>query len=266
MMALAIRMQVFGTTFPFKLDFLPDTVELSFRKKKRELTQHYRAIAKEAIARLYSESPNYILDDTKYYLTLTNKFKCCTSEKEGDYDVTVKWLDDMLDIEVKSTKEDISEPSIIKITPFSTWTMPVPAIQLKVYSRGWLAVTAAWKVLDRTLMASKTKADLVQLNGYYQYQSQIVCTLKTSTLDKVNIMLPIINGEIVGKELTSTNFAKAVKINEDEVLEHAKWLRTLGYEIRNSHTNPQIPQGVWLLPYKFPSLLPESVQLNKTLE
>lgn len=266
MMALAIRIQVFGTAFPFKLDFLSDTVELSFRKKKRELTQHYRAKAKEAIARLYSKSPNYILDNSKFYLTLTNKFKYCTSKEEGDYDVTVKWLNDMLDIEVKTTKDDISEPSTVTITPYNTWTMPVPAIQLKVYSKNWFAITAAWKVLDRTLITSKIKADLVQLNGYYQYQSQIICTLKTNTLDKVNIMRPIINGEIVGKELTSTDFAKAVKIREDEVLEHAKWLRTLGYEIRNNHTNPQIPENVWLIPYKFPSLLPESVQLNKTLE
>ena len=266
MMALAIRIQVFDTMFPFKLDFIPDTVELSFRKRKRELTQHYRAKAKEAITRLYSESPNYVLNDSKFYLTLTNKFKYCVSEKEGDYNVSVRWLEDMLDIEVYPTQNVISEPSIITITPYTVWSMPVSVVQLKIYSNSWFAITVAWKVLERTLITSKIKADLVQLNGYYQYQSQIICTLKTNNLDKINIMRPIISGEIVGRELTNADFAKAINVNEDEVLEHAKWLRVLGYEIRNSHTNPQIPEGVWLLPYKFPSLLPESVQLNKTLE
>ena len=106
----------------------------------------------------------------------------------------------------------------------------------------------------------------MQLNGYYQYQSQIKCSLDSKTLDKLNIMLPIINGDIVGKEISTEELANKWDVEESEVLNHCKWLRSLGYEVRNNNTNPQIPQGVWLIPYKFPSLLPESVQLNKTLE
>ena len=46
MMALAIRIQVFGTQFPFNLEFIPDYVELSFRKNKRDLTKSYQSKAK----------------------------------------------------------------------------------------------------------------------------------------------------------------------------------------------------------------------------
>lgn len=267
MMALAIRIQVFGTKFPFNLELISDKVELSFRKNKRQLTKYYQAKAKEAIARLYSGSQNYILKDSKFYLTLTDRFKYITSKQDGDYVVSVNWMQDILNIEVKPTQDsDLAQPSTIIIKSSSTWTMPVEEIVLNVYCNSWIAVTAAWKVLDRTLGESKIKADLVQLNGYYQYPSQIVCSLKTDTLDKVNIMRPIISGDIVSRELSTEEFARVTSIDESKVMECAKWLRSLGYEIRNNHTNPQIPKGIWLLPYKFPSLLPESVQLNKSLE
>lgn len=42
-------------------------------------------------------------------------------------------------------------------------------------------------------------------------------------------------------------------------------LRELAFEIRNQSTNPQMKEDEWLLPYKFPTLLPESVQLSKSL-
>lgn len=267
MMALAIRIQVFGTKFPFNLEFISDDVELSFRKNKRQLTKHYQAKAKEAIARLYTGGQDYILKNSDFYLTLTDRFKYITSAEEGDYMVSIKWLRESLNIEVSPTnKKDLAEASTIIIKSNSTWTMPVDFISLKVNSNNWLAVTAAWKVLDRTLIESKIKADLVQLNGYYQYPSQINCLLETNTLGRVNIMQPIINGDIVSKELSTAEFAEATSVKESEVMDCAKWLRSLGYEIRNNHTNPQIPEGIWLLPYKFPSLLPESVQLNKSLE
>ena len=267
MMALAIRIQVFGTKFPFKMEFLPKNVELSFRKKKRELTAYYQKKAKEAISKLYVASPNGSLKNSSFFLTLSDKFKYIDSEKEGDYRISVRWLKDKLAIVVKpAQKDEVSASSTIYIKPHGGWTIPVDTILLEVHSKDWFAVTVAWRVLDRILIENHLKADLVQLNGYYQYKSQIDCTLVSSTLDRLNLMQPIIKGEIVSKGLSTADFAQLVGIEEVEVLQYAKWLRNLGYEIRNNHTNPQIPEGVWLIPYKFPTLLPESVQLNKTLD
>lgn len=269
MMALAIRIQVFDTQFPFKMEFIPQNAILSFRKQKRELTAYYQAKAKEAVTRLYADaSPkNSTLINSNFFLTLTKKFKYIVSSTGGDYDVSVKWLKDKLSIVVKpSIKDDITKASVVAIKPHTTWDLPVSAIELKVNSANWFAVTAAWKVLDRILIENNLKADLVQLNGYYQYESQMDCAIQSDNLDRLNVMVPIINGDIVSKPISTVDFSHIIGVREDEVLKYAKWLRGLGYEVRNNHTNPQIPEGIWLIPYKFPTLLPESVQLNKTLD
>ena len=49
MMALAIRQQVFNTQFPFTLSLLDDSEELTFRKRKRQLTAVYKKKAQMAI-------------------------------------------------------------------------------------------------------------------------------------------------------------------------------------------------------------------------
>lgn len=268
MMALAIRMQVFGTEFPFKLELLPENVTLSFRKNKRDLTAYYQSKAREAVKALYPRTQEKRLEDSSFWLSLNEKFKYSTSNVTGDFEVQVVWSDKLNISVTPRDKEKISADSLITIRPLTNWTIPVKEIDIKVKCSDWFAVTAAWKVLDRVLIDNKLKADLVQLNGYYQYKSQIVCTLSSQVLDSQNIMQPIITGKIVGKELTTDDFADCVGIDKDrdKVMVYAKWLRKLGYEIRNNHTNPQIPEGIWLIPYKFPTLLPESVQLNKTLD
>lgn len=267
MMALAIRIQVFGTKFPFRLEFIPESVQLSFRKNKRELTKTYQRKAKEAIRRLYPNSVEINTENKDFYLTLNERFKYITSDAKGDYKVKLEWNSSALDIMVAPTKnESTDSSSVISIRPKTTWNVPVKEVFLKVRGTDWMTVTAAWKVFDRTLVETKLKADLVQLNGYYQYESLINCEMKSEVLDNQNVMRPIISGAIVSKEMTTEEFARHVNIPCSEVMKYAKWLRSLGYEVRNNHTNPQIPEGVWLIPYKFPTLLPESVQLNKTLE
>ena len=267
MMALAIRIQVFNTPFPFKIEFLPENVELSFRKNKRELTKSYRNKAKEAIKRLYANASEINLENKEFYLTLNERFKYITSNTEGVYKVRMEWDKSNLNIIVTPTdRRNITNSSTISIKPVASWNIPVKEVMLTVNSSDWSAVTAAWKVFDRMLIDNKLKADLVQLNGYYQYESQINCVLKSDILDNQNVMNPILSGQIISKEMTTEEFAEYVNISANEVMPYAKWLRSLGYEIRNNHTNPQIAEGVWLIPYKFPTLLPESVQLNKTLE
>ena len=54
MLALAIRIQVFETKFPFQLELLEDNTTLSFRKRKRELTASYRKKAAAAIKSISS--------------------------------------------------------------------------------------------------------------------------------------------------------------------------------------------------------------------
>ena len=63
--------------------------------------------------------------------------------------------------------------------------------------------------------------------------------------------------------LSTCTLADRWNVNQDAILEVAEKLRLYGYEIRNHNTNPQIPDGEWLLPYAFPTLTKLSVQLRK---
>jgi DNA (cytosine-5)-methyltransferase 1 len=265
MLALAIRIQLFGMSFPFQLETLPEKATLSFRRNKRTLTAHYRKKAQEAIQQLYTRDERSQPADEHFYITLTDKFKYIMSERQGDYYVKTTW-GKQLTIDVTSVKEGNAPDSTVSIKSRKGWTLPVKSVEMHVHSCNWFALTVAWKVLDHLLATHGLKADLIQLNGYYQYESNLECRLTSDIMGHNHILDNILNGQAVGKNLTTAQMATLLAVSEQEVMSVGKWLRHLGYEIRNSHTNPQIEKDTWLIPYKFPTLLPESVQLYKTLE
>jgi DNA (cytosine-5)-methyltransferase 1 len=65
--------------------------------------------------------------------------------------------------------------------------------------------------------------------------------------------------------LTAREFGRLWGVKTRVVLGHMLWLRSLGFEVRNHNTNPQIKPGAYLIPYAFPTLGPMSVQLRKSL-
>ena len=265
MLALAIRIQVFETKFPFQLELLEDNTNLSFRKRKRELTASYRKKAAAAIKSISSTSHDEKnLKNRDFFATLSKRFKYSESELRGDFHIRVMWSD-VLVIDVTETKAKKIESTTIKINPSAKWDMPVKSVMMVINSNDWKGVTMAWKVLDRELILNHIKADLVQLNGYYQYPSKLHCELIETTLPDANIFTSILSGESVSQNLTTNQLAALWHISADLVLSKALMLRELAFEIRNQSTNPQMKEDEWLLPYKFPTLLPESVQLNKSL-
>ena len=265
MLALAIRIQVFETKFPFQLELLEDNTTLSFRKRKRELTASYRKKAAAAIKSISSTSHDEKnLKNRDFFATLSKRFKYSESELRGDFHIRVMWSD-VLVIDVTETKAKKIESTTIKINPSAKWDMPVKSVMMVINSKDWKGVTMAWKVLDRELILNHIKADLVQLNGYYQYPSKLHCELIETTLPDANIFTSILSGESVSQNLTTNQLAALWHISADLVLSKALMLRELAFEIRNQSTNPQMKEDEWLLPYKFPTLLPESVQLSKSL-
>ena len=265
MLALAIRIQVFETKFPFQLELLEDNTTLSFRKRKRELTASYRKKAAAAIKSISSTfHDEKDLKNRDFFATLSKRFKYSESELRGDFHIRVMWSD-VLVIDVTETKAEKIESTTIKINPSAKWDMPVKSVMMVINSKDWKGVTMAWKVLDRELILNHIKADLVQLNGYYQYPSKLHCELIETTLPDANIFTSILSGESVSQNLTTNQLAALWHISADLVLSKALMLRELAFEIRNQSTNPQMKEDEWLLPYKFPTLLPESVQLSKSL-
>ena len=118
--------------------------------------------------------------------------------------------------------------------------------------------------MEQELVRNFLKADLVQLNGYYQYKPKLKCTCEF--LEDFPYKIPIANvvsGAGVAKLLTAQELATVWETEETQLYEIAEFFRDLGYEIRNHNTNPQINEGEWLIPYSFPTLTKLSVQLRK---
>lgn len=76
----------------------------------------------------------------------------------------------------------------------------------------------------------------------------------------------MVSGEPVTEMVSSDRLSECWNISKEELIDVAEFLRMLGYEIRNHRTNPQIEEGYWLVPYAFPTLTPQSVQLRKKVK
>lgn len=267
MMAIAIRMQVFGTVFPFELSFLEDHEKLSFRKRKRDLTNEYRKKAEMAIRAIKSEATG-LPKSHEYCCSISQNFKFTTADPSmSDYKVSVDWKDD-LHITVKDTDGNCQNELItVQIAPRDgAWSLGVQKVVLSVCTPLSPAYTVVWKAFERELIANAIKADLIQLNGYYQYTPKLVynCIIDP-VVPNATAIKSIIEANAIPAIMTTEQLAEKWKTNADNVLGIAEYLRGIGYEIRNHYTNPQIEDGNWLIPYAFPTLTPLSVQLRKKL-
>ena len=150
-----------------------------------------------------------------------------------------------------------------------SWCLPVDRITLFSRSNNYSALTGVWKAFENFLIEAGLKADLVQLNGYYQYSPQIVAKMKlrgaASGDNGWATLANITGGLCIGATLDSEEIARRLDISKRDVRNSGVFLKALGFEVRNSITNPQIPAGCYLFPYIFPTLSPKSVQLRKNL-
>lgn len=269
MMAIAIRQQVFNTVFPFTLSLLDESEELTFRKRKRQLTAVYQKKAKMAIEALKEE--HAVLPDSHKYLcrmTDTFKFEEVKKKVDGEFEVTADWSD-TLKISVKP-KENVTEESVIDIgiqPNGEDWNLDISKVVMEVFSDDIKAFTIAWKAFEHELIVNSLKADIVQLNGYYQYVPKLKCQCRMQNGVKYgDIICKVVSGEPVTEMVSSDQLSECWNTSKDELIDVAEYLRKLGYEIRNHRTNPQIEEGYWLVPYAFPTLTPQSVQLRKKVK
>lgn len=269
MMAIAIRQQVFKTDFPFKLSFLDETEELTFRKRKRQLTAIYQKKAKIAIEGMKEE--HVVLPDSHNFLcrmTDTFKFEEVKKMSDCEFEVTIDWSD-ILKICVRP-KTNLTNESVIKICVHpnnENWNLNIDKVIMEVFSDDIKGFTIAWKAFEHELIINSIKADIVQLNGYYQYIPKLKCRCTMNNPIKYgDIVCKVVSGELVAEIVSSDMLSKCWNTSKEELIDIAEFLRTIGYEIRNHRTNPQIEEGYWLIPYAFPTLTPQSVQLRKKVK
>lgn len=128
-----------------------------------------------------------------------------------------------------------------------------------------LAFPLGWKSIEKELKERRLKDDMVQLNGYYQYEPKINCSYTGSGTQIDDVLAIVVSGKPCRKIMGTGELADLLGVEQDDLITIAEELKRRGYEIRNHNTNPQIKEGHWLIPYAFPTLTRLSVQLRKKL-
>ena len=265
-LAMSIADQIFGMDLPLEISYLEDGETLNFRSRKALLTKKYREVAAQALSG--NNAPNWIETDVpeymeKLFLNIGENFGLTSDNKIGK-SVLIRWGKEFT-VVITDTLED--NPEVItsfNISPKNGWNLGIEEINARICTEDVSGYVMAWKVIEGEINRRGLKADLVQLNGYYQYPSKIRCELKT-TDTRLSFLEHIVDGSLTQRFISSEELSKEWDVPIEEVMERAEFMRTLGYEIRNHNTNPQIEEGFWLIPYPFPTLTPRSIQLHKKL-
>lgn len=273
-LALAILNQVFKIPLPFELPLLPHNEELGFRKRKRQLTKVYRDKAKSAIKEIGEYEQPLTVNPRTYIARLSRDFYL----EELSID---EQTEDLLKINFSpgpeiwhfSVTNGITHNNTnikIVVHPAKTqkWDLPVTKVELCANRLSFVLFTALWKAFEVEIAQIGLKADLVQLCGYYQYQPRFASRMTLpDEIDSVawKTVQKVVKGIGTRNILSTETLSQMWEVESMTVLKLARKLKKIGYEVRNVHTNPQIPDGHFLIPYTFPTLNPMSVQLRKSL-
>ncbi|MEK7690031.1 MAG: DNA cytosine methyltransferase, partial [Bdellovibrionota bacterium] len=270
MLAVAILDQVFNIKPPFQSPLLGPATVLGFRKRKRLLTQRYSDKASEALSTATHAVRTKPPKKRSYRADISGGFSwkvasglggklqvsCMISAKEWRFEVGEK---------IARKKPAF----LIECKPAVSWSLPAERVILQGNELVPEVFMGLWKAFDMELIRLGVKADLVQLCGYYQYLPAFTSQMRLSNASPADERWELLRSVVAGSGTRATlarqDLAEAWGIPAKKIMQHAEWLRSLGYEVRNTNTNPQIPQDHFLLPYSFPTLTPQSVQLRKSL-
>ncbi|WP_225975173.1 DNA cytosine methyltransferase [Anseongella ginsenosidimutans] len=267
-LALSVLNQFFNVELPFELHYLHEYDKLSFRKLKREKSLRYFRKASHVLGN-HKKKPEKEITLKKYNIELTENFKI-KNNPESDIEVVFKPTNEKWTFELRRN-ENAKESYRIELKRLKKLPLfrAVNEVHLVFYSNVLSDYTVLWKIFEQTLVENHIKADLVQLNGYYQYANDISYNFIKSgseTKEAVWRLLELILIDpAIGQIRHINQFSESYKISREELMKHFFDLRKIGFEIRNSNTNPEIPENEYLIPYKFPTLTPLSVQLKKSL-
>ena len=269
-LAISIQEQLFDAKFPFQLAYLDPEDKLSFRSNKLRLMDCYRRKARVAISSMPKQRLPHKQSCYEFFCRISDRFKFEKCEPvDGDYRIVVKW-DDELNIDVLDFGQLMNARTrfTIEIGPSKlAWDMPFSKVTMKSHSPRINSFTVAWKALENIIASRGVKADLVQLNGYYQYEPELSSRCSFSVpFEYSDIISRIVSGENVRRIVSDSELAQSWGVPSDKIVDVAVALRAIGYEIRNNKTNPQIEPGQWLIPYAFPTLNHMSVQLGKEIK
>jgi DNA (cytosine-5)-methyltransferase 1 len=270
-LALSILNQVFSCKLPADLPLLHPNQSLKFRQRKRQLTKIYQSKAKEAIGnstRKKSRSNR----SHEYFAVLGSDFTwSVVDEKSGTLRVTwaiegSDWVVNVFPVAKKKRTPDFS--ILVESNHVRPWSIDASTITLNGFDSSREVFVGLWKALESVLQQSGEKADLVQLAEYYQYVPRLKCRFVKCNETSLNwsVLKKVVAGIGTREIITTSRLSSCWDVDCNNLLDVAIWLRSYGYETRNNRTNPQIPLDSYLIPYAFPTLTPQSVQLRKQME
>jgi DNA (cytosine-5)-methyltransferase 1 len=271
-LAIAVRQQVFGMSMSVTLPHLRSQTDLGFRQRKRSLTAIYREKAERAFPKTTPRAANFSVRE-EYFGSLGNDFRWEVSPVETESAIPVRITRDTSKWEIfvggtVNAKLPAQEFEVLVTkSPTSDWGLGNARVILKGVGLMPNLFVAAWKAFERELFVSGVKADIVQLCEYYQYPPRFNCrlVLQADVPHKWHILKNVVEGIGTRAILHERELSLLWNCDSSSILDHMLWLRTLAFEVRNTNTNPQIPDGHYLIPYSFPTLNPHSVQIRKSL-
>lgn len=266
LLALAVRQHVFCESLPWEVDGLTASEELGFRVRKRSRTTTYQTTATLALAHTAPATPVRRVTRSKLVRYVLSDSFALSDCDEGPFLVEMKFTKKVWSVGVGQRKA--LGCVTVRPRPGTEWVLPTEQVELYFDPGIEKSFVVAWKAFEQELAGGGYKADLVQLNGYYQYPSAIVAelTFNTEVPTEWRVLAEVCGGVGVAATLKTRDLAKRWQLNVADTHRVVRWLRGLGYEVRNSNTNGEMPTGSYLIPYPFPTLTPQSVQLRKQLD
>jgi len=279
MLALCLLKQVWKVQIPADIKLLGLDEKLTFRNRKRELTRIYQNKATKAIELLKNSADEAVetsvanFSQTYYARLDMNEFGWkVDSARDRELLVDVRSSDGLLSIQIHSNDADLESTGslsgcVITVLPSRIgWDIPFRGVRLLGTPLTSNVFTGLWKAFEYFLVESNLKADLVQLCGYYQYMPRIQAQMVIEEGRTWEFVKKVVEGVAIRRILPLRTLSKLLNVSPEQARDGLMRLRKLGYEVRGNSTNLNIPRGHYLIPYSFPTLNPNSVQVRKHLE
>lgn len=270
-LALSILQQVFNRDLPFQLQLMPNSYKLGFRARKRNLSKIYAKKAADAIALLpKTAAPTSPANKGVFSGKLTDDLRLISVQEEKHkssffrFDHSIESGEWVINLKEKDTEQVKYELSIFPRRMQSKDSY-IKSITLRSFSEKEESVLALWKYLEKIITDIELKDDLVQLFGYYQYKQAYKVSIKIFGSHIMEapfwkVLSKISEGYGVGKITRISELEQTFLMPEEDIIKSLKRLKKLGFEIRSTNTNQQIPNGMLLIPYAFPTLNERSLQ------
>ncbi|WP_198555572.1 DNA cytosine methyltransferase [Colwellia sp. 75C3] len=268
LLACSIQKQIFNNGTPVELEYLSPTEELTFRKRKRQLTKIYAEKAKNAIEHLYSVNNQEVKEISSISTEFTFSDKLTIEYAEDShFSGELAFTPEKTIIRVLN-KNAGDAKNIIYFSPVDKWSLSTDMIELHWNGDCLRNYIVVWKFFEDQLRRQGLKSDLVQLAGYYQYMPSVKiewCPNTLSNSKTYQLISKLTSLEFTRRNMLIDTIDDLISSFNLDTMSTLREYKKLGLDVRNSNTNPMLKEQEILIPYEFPTLYGRSVQYSKEL-